>query len=181
MEQTMTISQKYLLAINILGGVLVLGSYAYGLITHPGQGMALWGHLPKSAQPIYTVSMFAAAAGYLMFFFHLVFLANPASIRLPWSLPFGTLHILFLLILIPSALWMSLTFAYIANPSVWIWATVRLVLATVGLSSLLLLILLAGLKISAPDQFWWPSVIGAALFAFHTLILDATIWPIYFR
>jgi len=179
-EIIMTHSQKRLFLINIVGGILVLGSYVYGLLTHPGERMLLWGNLPEAVRPVYTASMFAAAGGYFFFLYHLVFKAPSESFRLPFGLPFNIIHILFIMILIPSALWMSLTFAYISDPSGWLWAVVRITLYIVGTSSALLLGTLVSLKVTSPKQFWMPSVIGAMLFTFHTLILDASIWPLFF-
>jgi len=177
----MTLSQKTLLIVNIIGGILVLGSYVFGLVSNPGRGMELWGNLPEAIRPVYTASMFAAAAGYFFFLYHLVFRANANTFKLPFGLPFYTVHIVFMMILVPSAIWMSLTFAYIDAPSVWMWALVRVTLFTVGVGSALLVAILMSLKATSPGQFWWPSVAGATVFTFHTLVLDATVWPIYFH
>ncbi|MDP8223925.1 MAG: hypothetical protein P9L99_11235 [Candidatus Lernaella stagnicola] len=169
-----------LFLINLAGGVAVLGSYAYGLLTHPGRGNELWGGVPDGLQGVYGISMLLAAAGYLLFFFHVVVRMRPEEVKLFRGLPFRFFHVLFGMILLPSSLWMTLTFAYLDTPTTLLWLAVRLVLALVALGSLLMLIALAQLRRRAPDQFWWPSVLGAALFTFHTLVLDALLWPALF-
>jgi hypothetical protein len=177
----MTSSQAGLLAINVIGGVLVLGSYVYGIVAHPGQGDLLWGGVPLTTRPVYTFSMLLSAVGYFLFLYHAIFKMVPVEVRLPLGLPFGAFHAAFILILLPSALWMSATFAWAQSPTLLAWVQVRGVLAIVGLGSLFLAFLLAGLRWTAPSQFWWPSLAGALIFAFHTVVLDALIWPALFR
>lgn len=177
----MTASKIALWAINILGGIAVIGSYVLGIQAHPGQGDRLWGGVPEGIRGIYTVSMLLSAVGYLLFFYHIALRMDPAKVNLPWSIPFGSFAVPFLLILVPSALWMSLTFSYLESPSIGSWIAVRVVLGLAALGSLVMLVMLAGLKSWSPDQFWWPSTIGAGIFAFHLLCLDALLWPVLFR
>ncbi len=174
-------SQIILLVTNVIGGLAVLGSYVYGLSSHPGQGKALWGAIPSSMQNIYTVSMFIAAISYFAFLYQTAFRMVPQNTLFPFGLPFETLIFVYVIILLPSSLWMSLTFNYISAPSEFSWLLTRLVLAAVGLGSLTLFGLLASLHALAPNQAFWPGTVGAFFFSFHTLILDAVVWPIYFR
>ena len=170
-----------LFVINVLGGIAVIGSYIYGLMTHPGQGNDLWSGVPEAIRGVYGLSMLFAAAGYLLFFYQIVVRLKLATVKLPWGLPYPTFHVLFVAILLPSSLWMSLTFAWLSDPSAATWIAVRAVLFVVGLASAALFLVLAGLRTTAPDQHWWPATIGAAMFAFHTLGLDAILWPVLFR
>ncbi len=64
---------QLILIINIVGGVLVLGGYAWGLITHPYIRDSIWGGIPESWKPYYTISMFFAVAGYLTLLYYLTF------------------------------------------------------------------------------------------------------------
>jgi hypothetical protein len=180
-ERVMTASRIALLAINIVGGVAVLGSYVLGIRGHPGQADRLWGGVPEGLRGVYGVSMLLAAVGYLLFFYHVEVRMDPAATRLPWGWSHAHLAIPFVLILLPSAFWMSLTFAYIAAPSMSLWIAVRAVLGVVAGGSVLMLVMLAGLKVASPEHFWWPSVLGVAVFTFHTLVLDALLWPALFR
>ena len=177
----MKASKTALIVINVLGGIAVIGSYIYGLMTHPGQGNDLWGGVPEAIRGVYGLSMLFAAAGYLLFFYQIVVRLDASKAKLPWDLPYSAFHVLFIAILLPSSLWMSLTFAWLAESTTANWVAVRAVLFAVGLASTALLVVLAGLRSRAPDQHWWPGTIGAAVFTFHTLGLDAILWPILFR
>jgi len=59
--------KKQWLAINVLGGIAVLGSYAHGLITHPQTRNLLWGDMPEPLRNVYGVTMWLATSGYLVF------------------------------------------------------------------------------------------------------------------
>src|SRR5512140_1248083 len=103
--------KRPMFVINVLGGAAVLGSYAYGLRTNPNALNVLWGGVPASIRPFYTLGMFLAAAGYFAFIYFILFRLDPDQTRV-WNRPgFGIFNILFAAILIPSALWMPLTFA----------------------------------------------------------------------
>ena len=174
--------QRLLLAvINVLGGVAVLGSYAYGISTHPSPGPALWGGVPASLRPLYQASMLAAAIGYLLFTRHLFFVVNPDSTRTFAGLGYGGFNLLYLAILIPSSLWMSLTFSYVAQPSAFGWALVRIVLFLVAAGSIGMTITIARLGAGEHPTSYLTAVAGAALFALHTTVLDAVVWTLLFR
>ena len=126
-----------LLGINLLGGLAVLGSYALGLAAETG-GSRLWGEVPATLRPLYSVCMLGAAAGYFAFT-HLVFYRlDPGSVRVG-RFGYGVFHALYLAILLPSALWMPLTVEMISTPGPLLWLSIRTVLAIVGLGSLGLL------------------------------------------
>jgi len=169
-----------LLTINLLGGAAVLGSYAHGIRTHPSATDVLWGGVPGSIRTFYTVGMFLAAAGYFAFIYFFLFRLRPASARLGNRFGFGAFNILFAGILIPSALWMPLTFATAeASSQVLLWG-VRLVLAAVGLASLGLLAALLNTRPRQPLWAYWLAVIGCAAFCLQTAVLDMIVWSAYF-
>jgi len=68
--------------INVVGGILVLGSYAHGLITHPASRDAIWGGVPETIKPLYTANMLFAAAGYLAFTYFVMFSLNRDNAQL---------------------------------------------------------------------------------------------------
>jgi hypothetical protein len=74
---------------------------------------------------------------------------------------------------------MPLTNVYIGHSSPALWLGIRLVLLTVGLAAAALAWALCSASIAGAWR--WPVVIGGAYFAFHTLILDAVIWPALFK
>jgi len=165
--------------INVIGGIAVLGSYAHGLSTHPDPNSA-WGGVPEEIKPLYTVSMFAAAAGYLLFTYVVLFRVDPARARLGSRAAYPLLNLLYIAVLLPSALWMPLTFAMIDAPGVGTWLAVRGVLAVVGAAALGFIYALARLE-PTPGRGWRiVAVMGAIAFANQTALLDALVWPAFF-
>jgi hypothetical protein len=163
--------------INVLGGIAVLGSYAYCISSYPAQVGDFWGGVPDGLRPVYTTNMFLAAAGYFAFSFFLWFRLEPGRHAL-----FGrtTFNALYALILAPSALWMPLTFSMLEAPSDGLWWAIRLVLVAVGVGSLGLLAGLVAVRPSAPSWAHRLAVAGSLAFCFQTAVLDAVVWPAYF-
>ena len=122
-------AEKWLMVfINLTGGAAVLGSYAHGLLTHPGAGEVLWGGVPQSVRPFYTAGMFLAAAGYFAFTYFILFRLDPRDTRVYGRFGFNVFNALYAAILIPSALWMPLTFLAVEQSSLWLLWIVRVVL-----------------------------------------------------
>jgi hypothetical protein len=168
--------KKTLLWINIIGGILVPGSYAWGLVTHPGQANALWGNVPQLWRTLSTAAMLPAALGYLVFTGYLLFVLDPGSARINVGAGFKAFNLLYLLILIPSALWMPLTWAYLANPLPVLWLADRLALLLVGLAGLGMLSALMSIQPRKPAWIFWAAVVGCVLFCIQTAFMDALIW-----
>jgi len=168
--------------INIVGGILVLGSYAHGLITHPANRDAIWGGVPEAIKPLYTANMLFAAAGYLAFTYFVMFSLNRDSAQLANLSGFKVFYIIYAFILFTSALWMPLTYAALGNPGsgLYLWA-VRVTLVIVGLASLALLGVLLSLHSSESSPTYWLAVAGSIIFCIHTLILDGVVWPAFFK
>lgn len=172
--------QKLMLLINLIGGTAVLASYAYCLAVNPETRGGLWGHVPLTIQPLYTISMLLAAAGYFPFTFLLVLRTEPNEARVGGRFPFAIFNLLYVLILFPSALWMPLTFSIMGQWSTALWWTTRLVLATVGLASLGLVIALSQLTPRRHPLAHALAIAGAIAFFVQTGLLDALVWPAYF-
>jgi len=169
-----------LLGLNLLGGGAVLASYAHGLSTHTETRALLWGGVPETLRPLYTASMLLAAAGYFAFGFTVFFRLEPARTRVIGRLGFGAFHALYALVLIPSALWLPLTFAMLEAPSGALWAAIRTVLALVGLGSLGLVAAIASARPAPARVARGVALAGALAFSFQTAVLDALVWPTYF-
>ena len=170
-----------LLGINVVGGLGVVGSYAHGLSVHAGSGDALWGSVPEGWQPLYTVSMLGATLGFFLFLSYLMLRVDPDVARMGGGLSYRAFHGIFLAILVPSALWMPLTFRWIASPGEGLWLAIRVVLLVVGVGSVALVAALATLGPREARVHHALAVIGAIAFAWQTAFLDALIWPAYFR
>ena len=172
--------KKQWLAINVLGGVAVLGSYAHGLITHPETRNLLWGDMPEPLKDVYGVTMWLATAGYLMFMYYVLFRVDAAEVRVGKRGGFGVINACCAAVVIASALWMPLTFAYLDDPSSALWFLIRADLIVVGIGAVGLLVTLFNLS---PRLTGWAGVVtimALLLFALQTAFLDPFVWPQFF-
>ncbi|MBN2258179.1 MAG: hypothetical protein JW704_10195 [Anaerolineaceae bacterium] len=172
--------KKSLILINILGGLAVLGSYAWGFLTFPNAADILWGGVPPDLRPVYTVSMFLAAAGYFIFSIFILHLdADKAEI--PKKNGYRIFNALYAVILISSALWLPLTMLTIRQASPLMVWLVRLDLAVVAIASLGLFHAL--LKVHPRKTAWLQrlAVLGCVFFCFQTVVLDAIVWALNFH
>jgi hypothetical protein len=177
----MRTEQVILLIINILGGAAVIGSYVLGLKGQSGGANVLWGAVPNSLRPVYTVSMILSALGFFAFIYFILFRLVPGEVLIGGRFGFSLFYAIFLVILVASAFWMPLTNAYVGNPSTGMWIGVRTVLALVGLGSIALMLALLTLQTKVPGISYWLAVAGSGYFAFHTAILDAIVWAALFK
>jgi hypothetical protein len=123
--------------------------------------------------------MLAAVLGYFAFA-RFIFKLRPAQAKIAGRFDYRIFHWIFALILVPSALWMPVTFAMIQDPSAGLWFAIRLTLAAVGIGSLLLVTALIWLEPRRPKTAYRLAVAGSVAFTFQTAILDALVWPAYF-
>jgi hypothetical protein len=165
-----------LLAVNLLGGSAVIGSYIWGLAGRPGAADTLWGGVPAAVRPYYTTGMLLAAIGYFAFTYFILFRADPEKTKVFDCCDARVFPGLYLGILVPSALWMPATFRAVENPSVTAVWIVRGVLILVALFSLGLLAALIGTKPRLPAWAHTLAVAGAVLFCVQTVVLDAVVW-----
>jgi hypothetical protein len=172
--------KRWMVVINVVGGAAVLGSYALGFLTHADAGTALWGGVSEALRPLYTVGMLVAALGYFAFTGYLLFGVDAQQARVGQRFGFGIFNLLYAGILVPSALWMPLTFVMIEQPSAWLWWVIRAVLILVGFASLGLLAALLALRPRRTAWAYWLAVTGSIGFCIQTAILDAVVWAAYF-
>jgi hypothetical protein len=123
--------------------------------------------------------MVLAAAGYILFTVYLLFVLDPDKVKINIRAGFKGFNVLYLLILIPSALWMPLTYAMLDNPNNLIWLAIRIALMLVGLGGLGLLSAL--LSIQPRSRVLLTAFIGCIFFCIQTVLLDALVWPNFFR
>jgi hypothetical protein len=173
--------KKQWLAINVLGGVAVLGSYAHGLITHPETRNLLWGDMPGPLQGVYGVTMWLATAGYLVFMQYVFFRVDPVEARVGKRVGFGVINACCAAVVVASALWMPLTFAYLEHPSMGLWVLIRADLIVVGIGAVGLLVTLFNLSPRPSGRAGVVTVIALLLFALQTAFLDPFVWPLFFR
>ena len=166
--------------VNVVGGIAVLGSYAHGLLTEVALRPKLWGGVPETWRPLYTVNMFLAAGGYFFFTAHFLMRALPSGALFFNRLGFEWIIFLYATFLISSALWMPLTFSMMKVPSDGTWFAIRSVLTVTGIASVALLVSLFASNAERGDWLFWAAVAGLTPFIIQTAILDAVIRPRYF-
>jgi Co/Zn/Cd efflux system component len=165
----------------IVGGILVLSSYVWGVskMDHPDQ---LWGGVSKSLQKITVPMMFLAAIGFLVFWWNSMYslsLEEVKSLQYPWSTNdengLQRLFVAFLLFLVPSMLWLESTRFHEQHAYSWTPFLVIGILALVAIGNVLLILL----SYSAYQQ-QVPGgglmLIGTILLAIQVIINDLIIW-----
>ena len=173
--------KRWLIAIILMGGVAVLGSYIWGIQARPDAGQILWGGVPEKIRLFYTVNMVLAAAGYFLFTFFILFRLDSIETKVTRRFGFGVFHSFYAAILIPSALWLPLTFLAVEQSSpAFLWL-VRIALGVVGAASLGLFFALRKVRPSQPDWAYWLAVVGSLFFCIQTVILDAIVWGAFFK
>ncbi len=168
-------------ALNVLGGLAVLGSYWWGLSGYPELAEALWGGVPPWLRPVYTVTMVAAALGYFPFtgYFLLRYRAGDDETR-EGAGP-GFVLLLYGLILVPSALWLPLTLGYLHSPGLGLWWLIRLDLLAVGVGAVGLLVTLVQARPHRIGPWYVLAIVGLLVFCLQTAVLDALVWPALFH
>lgn len=135
---------------------------------------------PRSYAP-FTQSTCSWQPPVFAFTIFILFKLHPPAVRLFRRFGFMAFNGLYAAILIPSALWLPLTFLAVDRSSlVFLWA-VRLVLFVIALASLALLFALLNLEPREPVLPRRLALAGCAAFCFQTVILDAVVWVAFFR
>jgi hypothetical protein len=177
----MSTPQLMLLVVMLMGGLGVIGSYAQGLISHPGSIKVLWGKISGPFRTIYFISMLLSALGYFAFAYYLLFRVDPATALVTDTLGFEVFFAAITGMLLFSSLWMPFTYSYVDKPNKGTWLMIRVVLFLVALSSCALVWALLSLHDKTPPGPYWVAVVGAGYFALHTTMLDAFLWPVLYR
>ncbi|MEW5873197.1 MAG: hypothetical protein AB1894_28315 [Chloroflexota bacterium] len=177
----MDANKRWLIAIILIGGVAVLGSYFLGVQAYPNAGQILWGGVPERIRPAYTVNMFLAAAGYFLFTFFILFRLDPIETKVTSRFGFGVFNGLYAAILFPSALWLPLTFFAAEQSSQALLWIVRIELGLVGAASLGLFFALWKVRPPQPAWTYRLALLGILFFCIQTVILDAIVWSAFFQ
>lgn len=177
----MTALRLQFVLVNVVGGLAVLASYAIGLASPTTSGGALWGGVPQALRPVYAVSMLTATVGYFCFTGFVLLRVPTIGIRFFGRHGFGFLNGLYAAVLAASALWMPLTLAYLETPRTGIWWLVRLDLAVTAIGSLGVLAALLASNLDHGDRWYRLAILGLLAFSFQTVVLDAIVWPSFFR
>jgi hypothetical protein len=124
--------------------------------------------------------MFLAAAGYLVFTWLLVLRIDPAKARFfGGRVGGGIVALAYAMILIGSIVWMPLTSYALEAQRPELVAWIVLDLWVVALGTLLVIGALA--SIAPRPRGRAVALVGALFFALQTIVLDAIVWPLFFR
>ena len=175
------IQKVALILINVIFGSMVLLSYYNGLTKEPQLSAKLWGGVPSILHPIIITFMFISAVGYFFFTYNFLFNVDANKIFFLNRFNYWSLHILYLLILIPSMLWIKLTFKYMMSGNSLDWIFVVIALSSVAIASIFLFLFTIDLNMIAKPFIYLTSIIGVSIFTFHTLFLDGFIWIFFFN
>lgn len=169
-------SKRLLLVINLIGGVSVVSSYLVTILTYPGSLMDFWGRIPDSLIRLYSILIILSAVSYILFTAYILSINAPKP-QLIWKrFGYRGFHLSYLLILIPSALWMPLTRFYLDSPSMRRWSLVEMDLRLVAVGSTLLLIQFAGIRPVKRRLFYALSLVALLVFFIQTSIIDPFFW-----
>lgn len=154
-----------------IGGVLTLGSYVWGVMGYPELRDGMWGGVPESVKPLYTINMFLAAFGFLLAMGLLLKYADETMLN--------RLFLPYTLILIPSALWLPLTVWYLQSAAGGLWWAIRIDLFMVGIGAIMLWPAIGRLA-AAHSNMRIFGRFGLFFFILQTAVLDAILWPAWF-
>ena len=171
--------KRSLLWLNIIGGTLVLGSYLIVAVTYSGEISDFWGGVAKDFIPFYTVFILLAAPSYFLFSYYVFFVIKTDTLIIN-RFGYNIFHLIYGLILIPSALWMPLTAQALNNESGFTILLIRLVLIIIGVSSIVLTFILAKHMDKAHKLPYTLAIIGGILFSMQTAVFDAILWSMQF-
>jgi hypothetical protein len=177
----MDANKRWLMAIILIGGTAVLGSYAWGILARPDAGQILWGGVPDIIRPLYTINMFLAATGYFFFTYFIFSRLESIETKPTGGLRSWVFHGLYAAILFPSALWLPLTLLASDQSSRALFWLVKIVLGIIAAASLGLLLVLRKIR---PTQPTWGSrlaMVGGIFFCIQTVILDAIVWVAFYQ
>ncbi len=172
--------RRALLLLIAIGGTGVLASYLLAFALEPSIRTGLWGELPEAWRGYYTINMLLAAVGFFPLTYWLA-LATPIESFADYTgTRFEVMVAAYAAILMPSALWLPLTALYLGSPSTPLWWGIRVVLLLVGLAASVLGWLLIRRARRGPGRVW-VAVVAFFFFWLQTMVLDALVWPVYFR
>ncbi|MEE9373696.1 MAG: hypothetical protein V3V00_11650 [Saprospiraceae bacterium] len=164
--------KKFLIIVSILGLFGIGMGYYLGLGAMPNDMNGLWGNTPESVKPFFFISMGLGYVGFGLALFFIIFRTDlfnyyPISRSL-------------VIIYVASMLWLPYMAEMNQNPEPFTWIKVRIALLLVGLGAWFFLRriwLLDGVEYSSWKRM---ATIGAGIFFFHTMIMNAILWPIFF-
>ena len=167
---TMNGNQIFFLVTIALFGIPVILSYIFGIKRIKNIDL-LWGGMPKNIQKVLTVSMLLCTVSFFTFSSY-IFILNGGNVDLIF------IDVIYAVLLGAAALWLPLMIEVIELKKKIYWILTRISLAIVGFTSLFFLSVM--IFSGRTGIHFIASIIGLIIFTFHTVVLDAIVWPYFF-
>jgi len=163
----MNANQILFLIVIIVFGTLVILSYIFEIKKIKNTDL-LWGGVSTKQRKFFTFSMLLGAISFFIFSSY-IFTLQGGNIDLLF------IDLVYAILLCSAALWIPLMERYINTQKKVYWTLTRISLILVGFCSFILLGIVAFSGYSGIHFIF--SVIGLSIFTFHTVVLDASVWP----
>ena len=165
------------LIVNVIGGVAVLGGYAGFLSVFPEQRASLWGGIEGGWRSVFVISMFVAAAGYLIFTYCVLFRSAPYGFSSRLMKSKHSVSTFSSIFLGAAAVWMPATITYLDTGSLawWIIAGVSLWITALTLAAMTAIVVLSPSAVPSPFARIM-AIVGISYITFHCLVFDAIVW-----
>ena len=164
------------MAINIVGGLVVLAGYAIGLSVYPENRLALWGGVQGNWRLIFTLSMMLSTIGYLLFTSFAMVNFSTGSFEPGGFATARYINFLCLIFLVSASMWMPSTIVYVNTQSVIWWIISVMALWVTALSLAILFCMILGSPFGESGLYRQLAMGGLGYIAFHCLVFDAIIW-----
>ncbi len=165
--------KQFFILVNIIGLIGISISYYFGLSEMPNGIHDLWGNTPISIRPIYYITTSLAFIGIVLSFIFVVFKTDLFN--------YYPISRSIIVIMVASMLWLPYTADMIQEPTSYTWIKIRIALLLVGLGSWFFFRRMWLMGNKEHKNWKKTAVIGSGLFFFHTMVMDALIWPYFFR
>jgi len=177
----MSVVRSFLI-VNVVGGVAVLGGYAGFLSVFPEQRASLWGGIEGGWQSVFVISMFGAAAGYLIFTYCVLFRSAPYGFSSRLMKSKHSVSTFSSIFLGAAAVWMPATITYLDTGSLawWIIAVASLWITALTLAAMTAIVVLSPFSIPSPFARIM-AIVGISYITFHCLLFDAIVWVSLFN
>ena len=165
-------TKKFLVGVTILGLIGVGVSYYLGMRSMPNGLADLWGNTPESVKPLYYITTSLAFIGFALAFIFIVFKTDLFN--------YYPISRSVIVILVAAMLWMPYVAEMATDPTSFTWMKIRISLLLVGLGAWFFfrrMWLMSGEEYGVWKKL---AVVGSGIFFFHTMVMDAILWPYYY-
>ena len=164
--------------VNLIGGLLVLTSYVWGIINFPFHRNLLWGDIGSNLKKIIISSMFTGAIGYLFTFVWFWKIIDSNTFYFGSNFGYNQIILLYSIFLGVSTLWMPFTIKSVISKNILHIYSAKLILLTVAIISIIILYSIMTSQYFQKDLIPYKNyaIFSWILLSIHTIIFDSIIW-----